>query len=241
MTKTDIRTDPPPTTHHRLRDVIWDMIEMEDMRRERDPQHRLDKLWFRTRTRGTEVPTLCRYDTLIVEFAPIDRRQRGADTRVRAVGFRAYSHFQFLVPPADDYDTIRDFSRLPSDTDCGPADKKADGFFSAENAEVATNGYRALVALQDALRAGVAFPLHCEVPEDEKAECGGKILAFNPTEIASIEQCEAELGRLCYEVANYGLAVAITVTGHVTPGPPVGQIVSARMDELITMSHERPD
>lgn len=242
ITKTDIRTDPPPTTHQRLRDVVWDMIEREDMRREADPHYKLDRLWFATRTRGTEVPSLCRYDTLVVEFAPIDRRQRGADTRVRAVGLRAHSRFQFLAPPADDYDSLRDTGRLPSDTDCGPLDDKADSFFRAENAEDATNGYRALHALQNALRTGSDFPLECNVfREESKATCGTRILALDSSQIGSIERCEAALGRLCYRIGNAGLEVAITVTGQVHPGPPVGQIVSARMDEMISMYHERPD
>jgi hypothetical protein len=241
ITKTDIRTDPPPTTHQRLRDVVWDMIEREDMRREADPKHQLGDLFFRTRTRGTEVPSLCRYDTLVVEFAPLDRRQRAADTRVRAVGLRAHSNFQFLAPPADDYDSISDYDRLPSDTDCRPLDGKEEGFFFAEDEETATDGYRALLALQQALRAGTAFPLDCDVGEEAKAKCGTMILAFDPGRIGSIQRCEAETFHLCYRVANNDLVVAITITGRVSPGPPLGQIVSARMNELITLSHPRAD
>jgi hypothetical protein len=242
VTKTDIRTDPPLTTHNRLRDVVWDMIEREDMRREADPKHPLDKLFFRTGTRGTEVPSLCRFDRIVVELAPLDRRQRGADTRVAAVGLRAHSNFQFLTPPADAYHAIVDYGRLPTDTDCGPLDGEEWSFFVAEDEYIATDGYRALLALQQALRAGAAIPLECGVfLEERKAKCASELLALDSTRIGSIERCEREGSHLCFEIANDDWRIKIMVTGNVHPGPPTGQIVSARMDEVITMSHERPD
>jgi hypothetical protein len=241
VTKTDIRTDPPATTHNRLRDVVWDMIEREDMRREADPKRQLGDIFFQTRKRGTEVPSLCRYDTLVVEFAPLDRRQRAADTRVRAVGLRAHSNFQFLAPPAGDYDSISDYDRLPSDTDCRALDGKEEGFFFAEDEETATDGYRAFLALQQALRDGTGFPLHCDVPKVSGLDCGKAIAALDPGRIGSIARCEAETFHLCYRIANDDLAIAITVTGRVSPGPPFGQIVSARMNAMITLYHPRAD
>lgn len=40
---------------------------------------------------------------------------------------------------------------------------------------------------------------------------------------------------------NDNLAVAITVTRRNSPGPPYGRIVSARLNNMITLSHRLID
>lgn len=242
ITKTEIRTEDPQRTHSRLRDVVWDMFEREDMRRETPPENPLDRLWLQTRSRGTEIPGLCRYDRVTVEFAPARRNARGPDVPVRAVGLRAVSQFGFMVPPRVLYHEAADHERLPSEGDCHSASIRELSFFTAPNEQIALDGYLAFLSLQNSLRDERETPLDCDLARIDRMDCRGLILSFDPAAIYEIDRCDSDTsGELCFRIWVDSRRVDIVVSGRIYPGPPAGQAIRARLVSLIILSHPRRD
>ncbi|MGQ0590812.1 MAG: hypothetical protein ACT4N8_15015 [Sphingosinicella sp.] len=242
ITKSEIRAADPRRTHGRLRDVIWDMFEREDVRSEAQPRHALTDFWLRTRPRGTEIPGLCRYDGVTVEFAPTSRRDRGADTPVRAVGLRASSFFHFISPPTQQFHDAANYDLLPSDGDCRSLDANELPFFRSEDEQVAVNGYLAFLRLQDALRANQTMELDCYPGRMETRTCREIILAIGTDAVSDVRRCEwSEARQNCFRIRADDLQIDILVTGRVSPGPPPGQVLRARLGFLIVLSHPRPD
>lgn len=109
LTKNEVRSEEPRTTHRRLRDVVWNLFEQQDYRRENAPTRPLSNLFLRTKTQATRVPNLCRYDGVWVEFEKVNPRDDGPDAPMRAAGLTSSSYFTFLSPPTSSYeDAVRD-------------------------------------------------------------------------------------------------------------------------------------
>src|SRR6266567_2753522 len=70
ISKSEVRSAPPAVTHQRLRDAVWSMFEQQDYRTKKRPTRPLYRLSLRTKTQGTHVPGLCRYDSVEVKFEP---------------------------------------------------------------------------------------------------------------------------------------------------------------------------
>jgi hypothetical protein len=236
IAKTEVRTAPPARTHQRLRDVVWDMFEVGDMRRKNRPVAPLSDLWLETKLRGTQVPGLCRYDSVIVELAPDAPGPHDAATPVHAVGLRASSHFAFLSPPTRPFAKAADYSRVPSDTDCAALKRTSDRFFSADGAEPAYEGYRAWRTLRQAIERKRPVPLECDLFPGEK-DCSAVILALGLDDVGSVEICEAGAGQSCYlvEVAMRRIRIVLPMDGD----DP--KIVSAKLDSMIIIADERVD
>lgn len=242
ITKSEIRVADPRRTHGRLRDVIWDMFERENMQSATPPRHPLTDIWLRTRPRGTEVPGLCRYDSVQVEVAPTTRRTRGPDTPVRAVGLTVEAYYHFEAAPTQLFRATADYQRSALDGDCRAIDTRSGHFFRAPDSEVANDGYVAFVALQNALRQDPSLPLECDLHRSDSQSCRDLILSFDASGIEEIERCEDQSQRhLCYRVRIYDRQIDVSVTGVVSPGPPPGRVVSARLASLIVMWHSRAD
>ena len=243
ITKREVRSDPPRVTHQRLREVVWAMFEREDLRRDKEPLNPLDSLFLQTKARGTDVPGLCRYDTVHVELAPLDQSRLGADTPVAAVGLTARSNFAFLDPPADPSDgTDGDLPRA-SDDECRQLKKKdSSSFFDARDEHLADKGYRAWLALRKALAEKRSVPLDCDLFPSEKSGCTAVILAFDADALHSVEPCDSPgTDTHCYRIGVGDRELSLFVTGQVYPGPPPGQIVRAKLETMIVMWHERID
>lgn len=242
ITKAEIRADPPARTHQRMRDVVWDMIERQDLRRDEEPVNPLTDLWLRTKLRGTEVPGLCRYDSIRVELAPLDRRKAGPETRVRAVGLTSRSLFAFVSPPEDDYYELSDWTRLPSDTDCDVLEGKDERFFEAEEARLAHDGFRAWLSFRKLLADKAPVPLRCELHPTDEESCEDLILSMDADDLHSVAACQAEaVDQVCYLIDVQDREIRLLAAGHVSPGPPEGQILGAELTSLIVMSHQRID
>lgn len=235
ITKSEIRSDPPDVTDRRLKDVVWSLFEKQDLRSRKDPTRPLSRLFLRTKTRATGVANLCRYDSMGIEFEPLNPKDEGPDAPVRPVGLTSSSHFAFLSAPAAEHDdTVQDgpasaarCSRLP-----------AQSFFTAKDEELANNGFRAWLALLDSVRSGRKFPLECDLAAFETRPCEVVISALKPEQLWDVETCDSEIGKLCYRLNAGDRLITVVTTGYVHPGPPAGQIVGAKLESMIVMAHE---
>ena len=242
ISKSEIRTAPPEQTHRRLRDQLWSLIDREDLRREDPPRRALHRVHARTAPRGTEIPGLCRSDTLAIEFAPTGRRDRGADTPVLASGFTAASGFRFLRPPAGPPNEIEDYRRLPQD-EPGCARLGDDvSFFEADDSEVATDGWFAFLDLQRGLRQDSPPELDCELHQNENpADCRTLILSFDQDDLREIERCDQPAsGHWCTRLHVGDRRIDIYTAASSSHGP-FGRAVRARLVSMIVMSHEAID
>lgn len=242
ITKSEIRSEPPDQTHRRLRDVVWDMFRVEDRRTTKPPQRALTDLMLETRIRATDVPFLCRYDSAWIEFAPPDGRERDAGTRVQAIGLKAQSHFHFVRPPTQGHLELPDHDQGPPDAGCRSLNSSEAAFFAADDEEIATDAVFVFLNLQKALREGRTLPLDCDLFPQETRSCSEVVSSLAWQGIESVYSCDpADWQTYCFNIYHADHSVRITVAGRVHPGPPFGQVVRAKVDGLITLSHPRID
>lgn len=236
ITKSEIRSDPSDVTDRKLKDVVWSLFEKQDHRREKEPTRPLSRVFLQTKTQATRVPGLCRYDSVRVEFEQVNPQDQGPDAPVRPVGVTSKSHFAFLSAPSADYEKMRQ-GRPVSTAQCSRLKDDAQ-FFTAGNEGDATRGYRAWLALLNSLRAGRKVPLQCNLTPVDSGPCEALIAAFKPEQLSEIEPCDSDPGTVCHKLYADDRLITIVTTGYVSPGPPPGQIVTAKLDSLIIMAHE---
>ncbi len=239
ITKSEIRSDPPSVTDRKLKDVLWSLFEKPDRRGEKAPTRPLSTLFLETRTQATRVPGLCRYDRVRVEFERANPSDKGPGAPARPVGLTSTSNFTFLSAPTAGYDDIVRDNPVPA-AQCSklPEDQS---FFTARNAEEATEGFRAWTALLDEVRAGRRIPLECDLGAFEKRSCEAVIGAFGPEQLEEVESCDSDPEVVCHKFRVYDQELTVVSTDRVHPGPPPGRIVRAKLDTFILMWHEIPD
>lgn len=242
ITKTELRTDPPARTSRRLRDMMWGLFEDVDLRREAPPRHALDSLYLATHPRGTEIAGLCRFDRVVMAFAPDHRGAHDADTPVRAVGLTARAFFRFLAPPADLHSELADHRRLPGEEACGSSHGPGLHYFAAQDAQTATDGYFAFLRLQDAMRDGSAPGLECELFPADRQDCAEVIRSLRPESIGSIDPCDpAPTPRRCFRLSTGERSIEILMATADGSGEPARRVERARLQSFIIMAHERLD
>jgi starvation-inducible outer membrane lipoprotein len=88
--------------------------------------------------------------------------------------------------------------------------------------------------LQDALRAGKRFTLECELFPGETQPCGSIIAAMKPDDLESVERCDSDdWETVCQRLKIGGRVIRVLTTRFRKPGPPPGEIVSARLTSEI--------
>ncbi|HYI41358.1 MAG TPA: hypothetical protein VE053_13675 [Allosphingosinicella sp.] len=236
ITKAEIRSDPPNVTDRQLKDIVWSLFEKQDHRRKEAPTRPLSRVVLRTRTQATRVPDLCRYDSMRIEFERVNPKDTGADAPVRPVGLTSSSNFTFLSAPSADYENALQGS-LASVALCSKVTDDRH-FFTARSEKEATDGFRAWLALLNSIRAGRKVPLECSLAPLDAGPCESVISALTPDQISEIEICDSESAAVCHKIYAGDRLITIVTTGRVHPGPPPGQLVSAKLETLIVLAHE---
>jgi hypothetical protein len=238
-TKSQIRSQPPDVTDRKLKGLVWSLFEKQDHRGRKPPTRPLSGLYLRTKTQATHVPGLCRYDSVRVEFEPLNGGDEGPDAPVRPVGLTSTSNFTFLSDPPAEYRDVRQ-DRLGSAGQCSSLPKDRP-FFGARDEETATDGYRAWLALRESIRAGRKFPLECNLTRLDSEPCEAVVAALKPERLSDVETCESELGTVCHALYFEDRMVRVLTTGHVYPGPRAGIVLGAKLESLIVLTHEVVD
>lgn len=218
------------------------MFEKQDYRRDRKPTRPLTDIYLKTRRQATLVPGLCRYDGVSIELEAATPREQGADTPMRATGLSSTSYFAFVAPPADDYEEIENPDLIDTGECAGLPDDYP--FFAADDEYRATQGYRAFAALLEALGNEEKVLLECNLfRSDDGKSCEEIIAALGPDQLSSVGPCDRDpdWSTECQRIYVADRRIDIRLTAHVSPGPPAGKVVSAKLDSLIIMAHERID
>ena len=245
LTKSEVRRLPPAETHRRLREMIGDMFEQEDFRSDAPPRHALDTLFLRTRVRPAGLPGLCRYDSVMVSFAPVDGRRGGTpgpDTPMRAAGIESDARFLFVAPPTAPSGLARQDRSASRASACAGIDTLRRASFSAPDEGVANDAMLAFLRLQAALRSHASLPLQCELGGSDTATCEEIVLALDPSAFQSVDVCRAAQPRdNCFRIDVGGRSLEIDTTASVTPGPPPVQPLRARLTTPIVFRDQRID
>jgi hypothetical protein len=236
ISKSDVRFGLPAVTHVRLKDVVWDLFEPQDYRTKKPPTRQLSHLFLETKTQGTHVPGLCRYDSVEVEFAPVTPNEKGPSVQSKAVGLRSTSRFHFLAAPDKDYEDLVQ-PRFASAQHCVQVSKEQP-FFTAESESEATNGYRIWLRLLDATKNHANVKLECKLtPAEKDSSCAQIVATLKPDELSDVESCDApSYDVLCHKFYAGDRLITVLTRAYIYPGPPPGEIVSAKVDTLITFA-----
>lgn len=236
ISKSEVRSGSPAVTHARLKDVVWDLFEPQDYRTKKSPTRQLGHLFLETKTQGTHVPGLCRYDSVEVDFAPVTANAKGPSVPSKAVGLRSTSHFRFQTAPDKDYEDLAQ-PTLVSAQQCAHTSREQP-FFIAESESEATSAYRIWLRLLDATKNHANLKLECNLaPAEKTVPCAQIVAALKPEELSDVEGCDAPSYEvLCHKLYAGDRLITVLTRAYIYPGPPPGEIVSAKVDTLITFA-----
>jgi hypothetical protein len=237
VTKAQLRSQDQRTTERQLKDQLWGIFKPVDERR-RDgrpaPRRPLDDSWLTSRSYATQVPGLCRIDSVTLHFAPVGDGVRTARTPVRAYGLDAAPFYHFRKSPKGWHDDIVDHERSPLDQECEGLDLYKQDFFSAPDDWIATDGYHAMLLATRASAGGKVQP-KCEAGAFLQRSCEAFVADFTTGAISNIERCEPIPSRSCYEITderNTKLRVAFDARNEVQ---------SVDLEQMIMVADERID
>jgi hypothetical protein len=230
ISKTELRAESSPLADRRLEALFWSMLRHDDFRTREPPQAVLRKLWFHTAPVMTSVPQLCRYDNVVLEFAPTAPGPADADTPTRPVGVSVDHLYRFLEPPPLDGGR-REAVRVHTGGRCAGLDTKNDpAFFSAADEQVALNGTIAWLKLRRALQAKAAVPLKCDLFAVDTQPCPEIILALPADQPDMISACTADGDTDCFEIMTEDRQIRILVDRSAAGA---GAIRSASLESMI--------
>jgi hypothetical protein len=223
-------------TDARLKDVVWDLFDPQDYRTKKPPTRPLRHLFLETKTQGTHVPGLCRYDSVEVQLEPVRPNEKTAAVPSKAVGLRSTSHFRFQERPEKDYYDLAQ-PTLVSAKGCENVSKEQP-FFTAENEQAATEAYRIWLRLLDAARSHAKLALECNLaPAEKGTPCAEVVASSKADELSDVEDCDAPSYEvLCHKLYTGDRLITVLTRAYIYPGPPPGEIVSAKVDTLITLA-----
>jgi hypothetical protein len=229
----ELRTESPALADRRLETLFWSMLRHDDFRSPRPAQSVLRKLWFRTTPVMTSVPNLCRYDQIVLEFAPTEAGPSDADTPTRPVGLTVDHLFRFLEPPPLDSSPPDDVV-VRTGGRCAGLDTRNDpGFFFAHDERLARGGTVAWLKLRRALLAKQPVPMQCELHINDTKPCTDIVLALPEDGPDMISECTSSLDSDCFEILSGDRQMRIVVDRS---GPNPGAIRSASLESLITIA-----
>ncbi len=237
ITKIEVRTAPPDETNRRLRDVVWQVFEVEDYRREGTPERPLSEIWLTTSPHATDIIGLCRYDDLQVDFRSVDPDVSGPLAQVVPIAVNSTSYWSFVTPPEFDQDNYSE--ERQDDAICPASDDNARYFRATDEIE-ATEGYLAWVGLRRDLTEGRSIELDCNLFRSDTAGCAEVITSFPISALRSTERCIAG----SYQGGCYVLYVdnrRIIVEFDSSLGGTDPRTMQARLDSLIILTHEAVD
>lgn len=198
ISKAEMRTAPPEQTHERLRDVIWEMFEERDYRRDDLGTRPLRAVLLKTKPHSDGGQTLCRHDRVVVSFAMVDAdidpdsEEASSASQMKARDLIASTWWGFATPPPitgplPDQD-------LASEDLCGSL-PEGHHFFRAPNGGI-VGGYRSFMLLKRDIAAGREFELDC----GNELACRAEISDLAIESLELVERCKPDIVDYCFRL-----------------------------------------
>ncbi len=187
------------------------------------PVDRIDSGMFRmlhgvgltTQSHGTRFHGVCERDSMTLWYAPAEEVSEGRaeDQPVKPYSLQSHPTFLFLSPPGPDGFILADAPMVWS-AKCRAADKREDGWFSADDEFSAVQGALVLDLALREVQADRLKPAPCPDLLDRSQTCAQAILAVGDlSRIGGIEPCPATEGSLCYVIDLAG-STKLTIVGR---------------------------
>lgn len=245
ISKYEVRRAPAARVEREVLGQLADIIkplrsEVQRPLTDDRPVMPLTDMWFETEPRNTEAPGLCRYDVLVVEFAPTGEPGMGADTRVHANGFTARSQFAVIAPPTDVFNSVV-YAEEPPPRGPGCRAVSKDQFFSAPDGETAFDGvYWLGHLLAGAASEAPAFTLEC-IDEKTPEACRKRVAhlaALKPEQwglVGGVDRCETPPGVYgeCLEASLDETSVRMIIVDD--------RLNSVTVRQMLILAHTRRD
>lgn len=187
------------------------------------PIGRIDSGMFRmlhgigltTQAHGAQFHGVCERDSVTLWYAPTEEvaEGRAEDQPVKPYSLQSRPTFLFLSPPGPEGFTRAD-APLVWSAECRAADKREDGWFSADDEFSAVQGALMLDLALREVQADHLKPEPCPELLDRSQTCAQAILAVGDLfRIDSIKACPATEGSLCY-VIDLAASTRLTIVGR---------------------------
>lgn len=174
---------------------------------------------FQGKPFATGYPGVCETDSLIMYYAAAPGSAGEKDAPLQPYRFDSAAHYRivagrFATKPSNENrgNPFQDY--------CTSLDENDDGWFYADGAEMAANGYAALLATRERLKAGTL-----------QLTCDGKNLGYGtscadvaagigkPGRMGNVGTCPAEKGKKCITI-DTDASVALTIILRNSEDPP---------------------
>lgn len=162
---------------------------------------------------GTPLSGLCRYDDLILKYAPTASAPRGAEQPVRPYGIEAEAWFHAIRAPIAELAPPKAAAAVWDD-DCDKLSTTPSAFwFRAPSAEDAARAVNLLFAATSALKSGRVRTTDCADFARWKMTCEQMVLDRGRIDqITHVSPCPADKGLECYTLSVGGF-VEVTIKG----------------------------
>ena len=223
ITKPESRSLPEKSVQSRVLSQLRDILVPTARFKPHKPAERpLSDIWYWTTPVSGNEDGVCRSNLIRFEFAPTDRRDRGAETPVKVIGVTADWRYRFAEPGKA----------------CSDLSPEAFDFVDAPSEDTFVRGHAALIALKEAVAAGSPIELSCGERTADK--CRDIILNAEVGAVDEYLDCEARPddppGWSC-EAVSFG-DYRLRIYGPYRDTP---QVRAVEMIEYIVLWHERRD
>jgi hypothetical protein len=223
ITKPESRSLPEKSVQSRVLSQLRDILVPTARFKPYKPAERpLSDIWYWTTPVAGNEDGVCRSNLIRFEFAPTDRRDRGAETPVKVIGLTADWRYRFAE----------------AGRACGDLSPEALDFVDAPSEDAFVRGHAALVALKAAIADGSPVELSCG--RRTPGECRDMILKSEVGAVDEYQDCEARpgdpTGWSC-EAISFGDYRLRTYGPYRTPP----EVRAVELTEYIVLWHERRD
>jgi hypothetical protein len=211
ITKTEMRSQSNEATARELRDQMWAMFEPQSRRSKAPPRALLEHIFLDTPAYPSSVPGICRQDSVMLHFAPVDPGERNldADTPVRARGIEAYANYRRVSPIRDNVDRSDPWFHIEGRRAC--AGLKDARFFTDESDDDAEATLRLADAVVAALDSGSVVPTCGGKSLGPGETCAGVMKGLNADDLSFTRACHDQPGggQRCtqLEIGSYTMSV----------------------------------
>lgn len=223
ITKPESRSLPEKSVQSRVLSQLRDILVPTARFKPHKPAERpLGDIWYWTTPVAGHEDGVCRSNLIRFEFAPTDRRDRGAETPVKVIGLTADWRYRFA-----------DAGKA-----CGDLSPEAFDFVDAPSENAFVRGHAALIALKEVVAA--ASPVEFSCGKRTADECRDIILKAEVRAVDEYQDCEARPGDppgWSCEAISFG-DYRLRTYGPYRDTP---QVRAVEMTEYIVLWHERRD
>jgi hypothetical protein len=204
ISRSELATTDPAVMHRKLRDLVWDLIEVKDFRDEASGKGQLNRtsslssLTLQTKVMPGATRGLCRRQIVSVRVSA--RPAAEGPPGYRADALYTHTKFHFFQPPSGIYNSS--WYQYAANPECAGLAANT-RFFHAANEQAAHDGYLHFLQAREAVRAGT-LKVECDeiVRDNYKTDCRNDVLQLEQRAIDEIAGCSEIRSEDCFSIIS---------------------------------------